>query len=72
MKQKMVDMHIPETQRIKATHFLGIFLPVGVSVMTVEVASSIEKAESIPSMNKVSDSKRVQKFGLGISSIAAG
>ena len=65
-------MRNPKKQRKNATNILGIFLPDGVSQITVEVASTIEKAESIPSINSTSPSKTVQKFEPGISSMAAG
>ena len=47
----------------RVINILGIFLKYGVSVMTVYTASTIENALSIPSKNKVSPSKKAQKFG---------
>ena len=62
----------PKTQRKKATNILGYFLPVGVSQITVDVASTIENAESIPSMYKVKPNNTAQKFGASMVSMALG
>lgn len=51
---------------------LGIFFMESRSVMTVDVASTIENAESIPRKNKVELNKNVHKFGQSIKSQAVG
>jgi len=68
----MVEMHAPRILRMSAIFHLGTFCPYSVSLMTVEVASSIENAESIPRVNKVSERRIDQKFEYGRVSMAVG
>lgn len=70
--QNGIEMMNPTKQRANATNIRGIFFPAGVSQITVDVASTIENAESIPSMNNTNPRSTVQTFDPGISSIAAG
>lgn len=70
--QNGIEAQNPTRQSTKATNILGYFLPLGVSHITVDVASTIEKAESIPSMYKFIPNRTDQKFGAGIVSIALG
>lgn len=72
MVQKGIEIRKPKKHKAKATNILGIFFILGASQITVEVASTIENAESIPSINKTNPRRIVQKFEPGISSIAAG
>jgi hypothetical protein len=70
--QNGIEMMNPTKQRANATNIRGIFFPAGVSQITVDVASTIENAESMPSMNNTNPRSTVQTFDPGISSIAAG
>ena len=70
--QNGIEQQNPKMQRTKATNILGNFLPEGVSQITVDVATTIEKAESIPSMYKVKPNNTAQKLGAAIVSIALG
>ena len=53
MKPQLVqngsDIQKPKKHKVKATNILGYFIPICVSQITVDVASTIENAESIPS-----------------------
>lgn len=62
----------PQTTNTRAISFLGQLWKNGESYMTVAQASSIEKAESIPKVKRVTAKRMVQKLGAGIVSIAAG
>jgi len=70
--QNGMEQKKPKKQRKKATNILGYFLPAGVSQITVDVASTIENAESIPSIYRVNPNNTAQKFGASIVSIALG
>jgi len=70
--QKGIERRKPKKQRKKAINILGIFDPAGVSQMTVDVASTMEKAESIPSKKRVAPSIIAQRFLAGIMSQAVG
>lgn len=70
--QKVKLIKKPITHTANAINILLIFLPVGVSCKTVEIASTIEKAESIPSVNRVTNNRRFQKLDPGISAAAVG
>jgi len=70
--QNGIEKTKPAKQRTNATNILGYFFPAGVSQMTVDVASTIEKAESIPSKNSVRPRITAQTFEAGIISQAVG
>jgi len=72
LKQNTNEKQIPQPHRISATSFRGSSLPKTVSVITVEVASIIEKAESSPSVKRVIASTNVQRLGAGNVSMAVG
>lgn len=59
-------------QSTKATNAFGNFYPNAVSQMTVDVASTIEKAESIPKVNRVMLNMIAQRLGAFIKSQAVG
>ena len=70
--QNGIERRNPRKQMMKATNPLGKFFIDCKSVMTVEVASTIEKAESIPRKNKVALNRKVQRLAQGIKSQAVG
>ena len=70
--QNGIEKKKPKRQRRKATNILGMLRPPSVSQITVEVASTIENAESIPSMYKVKPNNTAQKFGASMVSMALG
>lgn len=60
--QNIIDIKNPNMQITKATNILGILDPVGVSQITVDTASVIENAESIPRVKSTNPRIIVQKF----------
>jgi hypothetical protein len=70
--QKGIDMRKPMMHSTKDTKVLGSWLPHLVSQITVEVASTIEKAESMPSRYRVKPRMIAQALALFISSMAVG
>ena len=62
----------PRKQMRNAMKPLGQFFILSKSVITVEVASTIEKAESIPRKNRVELNMKVQKLAQLIKSQAVG
>jgi len=62
----------PIVQIMAAIIILFNFLPITVSFKTVQIASTIEKAESIPSKKRVKNKSKFQKLEPGISEAAVG
>ena len=70
--QNRAEMASPIRQRTKAIRVLFTCAKVLVSWRTVATASTIEKAESTPSKNKVRPSKKHQKADPSILRVATG
>lgn len=62
----------PNIQIASTITILFTFFPIGVSLSTVEIASTNENVESIPNRNKVKNNKIFQKLAPGISEAAVG
>lgn len=71
-EQKRVEIRAPRMQRNAATCQRGLLANLGVSVMMVEVASTIEKAESTPRVNSVRARSIAHPLENGRVSIAVG
>ena len=72
LKEKKIDPMQPRNTKKRAITFLDHLRNIGESCITVAHASSIEKLESIPKVNRVTARIKAQKLGAGIVSMAAG
>ena len=72
LKEKKMDPTAPTETRMRAMSFLGKFLNIGESCMTVVAASSMEKAESIPRVKRVIAKMKAHPLDPGRVSMAAG